>query len=191
MVQINHKIGNFFFSILAGIVINGTMRSAIWEYLRGTFAFPQQCPPASLSTLYCSLHFTPAALIGSLHFHCFIFFYTAVVVIRKGNQPCPASWRHSCSSQSWSASPEPSVSFCFHHFFLNDKILFCHFLIIQLWMTGEIIDKQTLFPLVFSSVFASEKCLCRRTRGLRGMQTQIKDLHIYPQTVFCRNVEIV
>lgn len=50
------------------------MRSAIWEYLRGTFAFPQQCPPASLSTLYCSLHFTPAALIGSLHFHCFIFF---------------------------------------------------------------------------------------------------------------------
>lgn len=126
MVQINHKIGNFFFSILAGIVINGTMRSAIWEYLRGTFAFPQQCPPASLSTLYCSLHFTPAALIGSLHFHCFIFFYTAVVVIRKGNQPCPASWRHSCSSQSWSASPEPSVSFCFHHFFLNDKILFWH-----------------------------------------------------------------
>lgn len=123
MVHINHRIGNFFFSILARIVINGTMRSAIWEYLRGTFAFTQQCPPASLSTLYCSLHFTPAALIGSLHFHCLkqalssFFFHTAVVVIRKGNQACPASWRHSCSSQSWSASPEPSVSFCFHHFF--------------------------------------------------------------------------
>ncbi|XP_075889076.1 growth-regulated alpha protein-like [Nelusetta ayraudi] len=42
-----------------------------------------------------------------------------------------------------------------------------------------------------AQLFASEKCLCRRTRGFRAMETQIKDLHIYPQTVFCRNVEIV
>lgn len=50
MVHINHKIGNFFFHSCLSCH-HGMMRSAIWEYLRGTFAFPQHCPPASLSTL--------------------------------------------------------------------------------------------------------------------------------------------
>lgn len=56
--------------------------------------------------------------------------------------------------------------------------------IVQLSLTN-------LFPLVFSADHSAQRCLCSRTRGLNGIMSEIKDLHVYPQTVFCSKVEIV
>ncbi|XP_005921218.1 C-X-C motif chemokine 10 [Haplochromis burtoni] len=38
---------------------------------------------------------------------------------------------------------------------------------------------------------SGQQCLCHRVRNLNGMKTDIKDIQIYPATIFCNKVEIV
>lgn len=151
--------------------------------------------PASLSPL---IH----SLCSSLLLHSVDLFSTSIVwselcvfshrccCCQEGNQQCPPSWRHFCFSQSLSASPEPSVSFFFPHHVCKWQ----HFILICLFFSYEWQQRSltNLFLLVFSSDHSSQRCLCSRTRGLRGItMTEVKDLHVYPQTVFCSKVEIV
>ncbi|KAF1384611.1 hypothetical protein PFLUV_G00122000 [Perca fluviatilis] len=37
----------------------------------------------------------------------------------------------------------------------------------------------------------SDQCLCQRVRNRIGSKTDIKDIQIYPATIFCSKVEIV